>query len=47
MLVSLLTIAFLGIGMITLAGGIAIIFGTNLGATTGIWLLALAGQGRA
>lgn len=43
-LVSLLTIAFLGTGMITLAGGIAIIFGTNLGATTGIWLLALAGQ---
>ncbi|OOR88538.1 sodium:phosphate symporter [Moraxella caviae] len=43
-LVSLLTIAFLSTGMITLAGGIAIIFGTNLGATTGIWLLALAGQ---
>ncbi len=36
-LVSLLTIAFLGTGMITLAGGIAIILGTNLGATTGIW----------
>lgn len=43
-LVSLLTIAFISTGMITLAGGIAIIFGTNLGATTGIWLLALAGQ---
>ncbi|MDO4896688.1 MAG: Na/Pi symporter [Moraxella sp.] len=43
-LVSLLTIAFLSTGMITLAGGIAIIFGTNLGATTGIWLLALVGQ---
>lgn len=43
-LVSLLTIAFLGTGLIGLAGGIAIIFGTNLGATTGIWLLALAGQ---
>ena len=43
-LVSLLTIAFISTGMITLAGGIAIIFGTNLGATTGIWLLALVGQ---
>ncbi|MDO4878484.1 MAG: Na/Pi symporter [Neisseria sp.] len=43
-LVSLLTIAFLSTGMITLAGGIAIILGTNLGATSGIWLLALAGQ---
>lgn len=43
-LVSLLTIAFLGSGLIQLAGGIAIILGANLGATTGIWLLALAGQ---
>lgn len=43
-LVSLLTIAFISAGLVTLSGGIAIIFGTNLGATTGIWLLALAGQ---
>lgn len=43
-LVSLLTIAFLGSGLIQLAGGISIILGANLGATTGIWLLALAGQ---
>lgn len=43
-LMSLLTIAFLSTGMITLAGGLAIIFGTNLGATSGIWFLALAGQ---
>ncbi len=43
-LVSLLTIAFLSTGMIQLAGGIAIILGTNLGSTSGIWLLALAGQ---
>ncbi|MDO5639085.1 MAG: Na/Pi symporter [Neisseria sp.] len=43
-LVSLLTIAFLSTGLITLAGGIAVILGTNLGATSGIWLLALAGQ---
>lgn len=43
-LVSLLTIAFLSTGMIQLAGGIAILLDTNLGATSGIWLLALAGQ---
>ena len=43
-LVSLLTIAFISSGLIQLAGGIAIIFGANLGATSGIWLLALAGQ---
>ncbi|WP_066803038.1 Na/Pi cotransporter family protein [Moraxella oblonga] len=43
-LVSLLTIAFLSTGMISLAGGLSIIFGTNLGATSGIWLLALMGQ---
>ncbi|WP_052019343.1 Na/Pi cotransporter family protein [Pelistega indica] len=43
-LVSLLTIAFLGTGLITLAGGISIILGTNLGATSGIWLLALLGK---
>lgn len=43
-LVSLLTIAFISTGLIQLAAGIAIIFGANLGATTGIWLLAAAGQ---
>lgn len=43
-LVSLLTIAFLSTGLISLAGGIAVIFGANLGATSGIWLLAMAGQ---
>ncbi|KLT72050.1 sodium:phosphate symporter [Neisseria arctica] len=43
-LVSLLTIAFLSTGLIGLAGGIAVLLGTNLGATSGIWLLALAGQ---
>jgi phosphate:Na+ symporter len=43
-LVSLLTIAFISAGLIQLAGGIAILFGANLGATSGIWLLALAGQ---
>ncbi|CAH1687172.1 Sodium-dependent phosphate transporter [Hyphomicrobiales bacterium] len=43
-LVSLMTIAFITTGLIGLVAGIAIIFGANLGATTGIWLLALAGQ---
>lgn len=43
-LVALMTIAFISTGLIALAAGIAIIFGANLGATTGIWLLALAGQ---
>ncbi|WP_095597507.1 Na/Pi cotransporter family protein [Pseudomonas sp. PIC25] len=43
-LVSLLTIAFISSGLIKLAAGIAIIFGANLGTTSGIWLLALAGQ---
>lgn len=43
-LVSLLTIAFLSAGLITLMGSIAVLFGANLGATSGIWLLAMAGQ---
>lgn len=43
-LVSLLTIAFISTGLIQLAAGIAILFGANLGTTSGIWLLALAGQ---
>lgn len=43
-LVSLLTIAFLSSGLITLLGGLAVLFGANLGATSGIWLLAVAGQ---
>jgi phosphate:Na+ symporter len=43
-LVSLLTIAFISTGLIQLAAGIVILFGANLGATSGIWLLALAGQ---
>ncbi|MCW3147509.1 Na/Pi symporter [Stutzerimonas stutzeri] len=43
-LVSLLTIAFITTGLIKLAGGIPILFGANLGSTSGIWLLALAGH---
>lgn len=43
-LVSLLTIAFLGTGLIGLGAGLCIVFGANLGTTSGIWLLALLGQ---
>lgn len=42
--VSLLIIAFISTGLITLAAGIGIIIGANVGASGGIWLLALAGQ---
>lgn len=42
-LVTLLTIAFLSAGMISLVAGIGIIFGANLGTTTGAWLIALVG----
>ncbi|MEP4146392.1 MAG: Na/Pi symporter [Halioglobus sp.] len=39
-LVSLITISFLSAGLIKLAAGIGIIFGANLGTTTGAWLVA-------
>lgn len=39
-LVSLITIAFVSSQMVTLAGGIGIIMGANLGTTTGAWLIA-------
>lgn len=39
-LVSVITISFLSSGMIGLAAGIGIIFGANLGTTTGAWLIA-------
>ncbi|NOQ90616.1 MAG: Na/Pi cotransporter family protein [Gammaproteobacteria bacterium] len=39
-LVSVLTISFLSAGLITLADGIGIIFGANIGTTTGAWLVA-------
>ncbi len=42
-LVSLLTITFLSAGLISLAQGIGIIFGSNIGTTTGAWLMATAG----
>lgn len=39
-LVSVITISFLSAGLIGLAQGIGIIFGANLGTTTGAWLVA-------
>ena len=39
-LVSVVTISFLSAGMISLAAGIGIVFGANLGTTTGAWLIA-------
>ncbi len=39
-LVSVITISFLSAELISLAGGIGIIFGANLGTTTGAWLVA-------
>ncbi|NCA70572.1 MAG: Na/Pi cotransporter family protein [Sphingobacteriia bacterium] len=39
-LVSLVTISFVSAEMITLAAGIGVIMGANLGTTTGAWLIA-------
>ena len=39
-LVSVITISFLSSGLLELASGIGIIFGANLGTTTGAWLVA-------
>ena len=39
-LISVLTISFLGAGLLTLTQGIGIILGANLGTTTGAWLVA-------
>lgn len=39
-LVTLLTISFLSSGLISLGGAIGIVFGANLGTTTGAWLVA-------
>lgn len=43
-IVSLLIIAFINASLITLAGGFAILLGAYIGSSSGIWLLALAGQ---
>ena len=42
-LVSVITISFLSAGLLGLAAGIGIIFGANLGTTTGAWLVAAFG----
>lgn len=39
-LISVITISFLSAGLITLIAGIGIIFGANVGTTTGAWLIA-------
>lgn len=39
-LVSVISISFLSAGLISLAGGVGIIFGANIGTTTGAWLVA-------
>ena len=39
-LVSVITISFLSAGLLQLAAGIGIIFGANLGTSTGAWLIA-------
>ncbi len=39
-LVSVITISFLSAGLITLLAGVGIIFGANIGTTTGAWLVA-------
>ncbi|MCW8883970.1 MAG: Na/Pi symporter, partial [Motiliproteus sp.] len=39
-LVSVLTISFLSAGILGLGEGVGIIFGANLGTTTGAWLVA-------
>ncbi|MHB8767013.1 MAG: Na/Pi cotransporter family protein [Deferrisomatales bacterium] len=39
-LVSVLTISFLSAGLLGLAEGVGIVFGANLGTTTGAWLVA-------
>ncbi|MGB5586134.1 MAG: Na/Pi symporter [Gammaproteobacteria bacterium] len=42
-LVSLISITFLSAGLIQLAQGIGIVFGANIGTTTGAWLMASYG----
>ncbi len=42
-LVSVIVISFLSVGLLTLAQGIGIIFGANLGTTTTAWLVTLFG----
>lgn len=43
-LVTLLAIAFLSAGLINTLGGVGLVFGANLGTTSGAWLIAMAGM---
>ena len=42
-LVSVITISFISAGLITLSGGLGLIFGANLGTTATAWLVAVFG----
>ncbi len=42
-LVTVITISFVSTGLIVLASGIGIIYGANIGTTTGAWLIAVFG----
>ncbi|MBF8224367.1 Na/Pi cotransporter family protein [Halomonas sp. 328] len=42
-LVTLLALSFVGAGLVALPGAIALLFGANLGTTTGAWLIASLG----
>lgn len=42
-LVTVITISFVSTGLIVLASGIGIIYGANIGTTTGAWLIAIFG----
>ena len=42
-LVSIITISFISAGLVSLVAGIGIIFGANIGTTTGAWLVAAFG----
>ncbi|WP_199243980.1 Na/Pi cotransporter family protein [Bacterioplanes sanyensis] len=42
-LVSVLSISFISAGLIPLTAGLGIVFGANLGTTTGAWLIAMYG----
>ncbi|ERS91613.1 MULTISPECIES: hypothetical protein [unclassified Halomonas] len=41
-LVTLLAMSFVGAGLVALPGAIALLFGANLGTTTGAWRSACA-----
>lgn len=43
-LISVITISFLSAGLIELTQGVGIIFGANIGTTTGAWLMAAFGM---